>query len=274
MIRDFKNDRGFMVKIDKAANRVIVTTPNDYDVYSSLYFKPNKGSDVNYATKIEQDKNSITFSINQPLSELNEPAGTIKFNQLLREMLAKHTNKQREFDELKKLADDVSFQKSWDRDGQIYSTFFNWGVPVEKLRDANGAAIVENGRARVKPSFVAGEVVKATEYYVLIGDARGRDDVRYFRAIPTQNLLDAKDLRNRAEVVKERFPEGAMKFLGFDSKYKLSKLTDYQPKQAPERQRENTLAAEQKQREAYAQKLQERSKVKTQEKTSERTKTF
>ncbi|VVD69644.1 hypothetical protein PMO31116_00533 [Pandoraea morbifera] len=274
MIREFNNDQGFSVKIDKAADRVIVTTPNDYDVFNSLYFKLDRANNINYATKIAQDKNTITFAINQPLSELNEPANTTKFNQLFREMLSRHTNKQREFEELKKYADDVSHQKSWDRDGQLFSTFFNWGVPVEKLRDANGAAVMENGKAKVKPSFVAGEVVKATEFYVLMGDARNRDDVRYFRAIPTQNLLEAKELRNRAELIKERFPVGVMKFLGFDSKYKLSKLTDYQPKQAPQPQKENTLEAEQRQRDTYAQKLQERAKVKMQERTSEREKTL
>lgn len=230
---------GISVIPDPEHGRYVIEAPNDYDVNFVFRGKNKDGS--NFAEEISKDKKKVMFAVG--LDSLANEESIKNFNFKVRDARTSFSRKEREIQSISDLKELMLNQMAIDKGIVNPAVKLEFGVPTQKVLDEQGKPIKDErtGKDKVAPSFIGGEVlgyIKDKEgkisneqgtYYVLFGDAKKKDEIRYLRAIPTNNLLHAGEFAKRDEVIAQKFPVGSMRYVEFDEKWKAKKIDEYKP---------------------------------------------
>ncbi|KAB0640629.1 hypothetical protein F7R25_03805 [Burkholderia stagnalis] len=229
---------GISVIPDPENARYVIEAPNDYDVNFVFRGKNKDGS--KFAEELQtNDKKKTMFAVG--LDSLSSEENIKNFNFKVRDARTAFARKQREIQSIADHKELLLSQMSIDKGVTNPTVVLKWGVPTTTLKDENEQPILQDGKTIKVPDRIGGEVLgyikgqdgKLTNeqgtYFVLFGDIKGQDNIRYLRAIPTNNLLQAGEFAKRDEVITEKFPVGSRRYVEFDEKWKAKKIKEYKP---------------------------------------------
>ncbi len=185
------------INVEKIEGNYVVTLPNSYDVYWEF---TQKTSNFGTFTKEKSsDSKQIIFTV--PVEAVNTDKAVAEFNSKVNQ--AKTFIK-----DIMKEKDDLEYIINFDKQQPGKTVTFLYKNP------ANG--------------FMVGEVIKSGKYFVALAAGESADKT-YVRVVHTNRLLNGKeDFANREQVIAERFPVGAVKYLKFDNFGKVV-AKDYEP---------------------------------------------
>ncbi|WP_139352349.1 hypothetical protein [Burkholderia cenocepacia] len=252
---------GISVIPDPEEGRYVIEAPNDYDVNFVFRGKNKDGS--KFAEELQtNDKKKTMFAVN--LDSLSSEENIKSFNFKVRDARTAFARKQREIQSIADHKELLLNQMAIDKGVANPTVVLKWGVPTAILKNENDQPVLENGKSIKVPDRIGGEVLgyikgqdgKLTNeqgtYFVLFGDIKGQDNIRYLRAIPTNNLLQAGEFAKRDEVIAQKFPVGSRRYVEFDEKWKAKKIADYKP-QNKELAKEEFAKAEERLKQLAAQ---------------------
>ncbi|WP_205191361.1 hypothetical protein [Burkholderia sp. LMG 13014] len=230
---------GISVIPDPENARYVIETPNDYDV--NFVFRGNNKDGTKFAQEISKDKKNVMFAVG--LDALANEEDIKNFNFKVRDARTAFARKEREKQAVNDRKELMLTQMAVDKGVKDPTVVLKFGVPTEKVRDENDNVIKDErtGKDKVIPSRIGGEVIgyvkdkegkisnEQGSYYVLFADVDKKDEIRFLRAIPTNNLLQAGEFVNRDQVIAEKFPVGSLRYVEFDEKWKPKKIAEYKP---------------------------------------------